>query len=70
MDEIIKAVDKKKKSIEHDAIVDAITPVIPDNCIVAKGFFNTVKGAVKPGDVVCVEDLIGSLIDLEKAGLA
>lgn len=67
MDEIIEVVDKKKKKVE---VVEPVEPTIPDNCFVAKGFFNTVKGAVKPGDIVCVDDLIGSLVDLEKAGLA
>lgn len=67
MDEIIKPVDKKKKSIEIEP-VDTI--ILKDNEFISKGYFNTVKGAVKPGDIVCVEDLIGSLIDLEKAGLA
>ncbi len=58
---------KKEKKIE---VIEPIEPAIPDNCFVAKGFFNTVKGAVKPGDVVCLDDLIGSYVDLERTGLA
>lgn len=69
MEELTK-VDKKKKTIDTDAVIDNITPPIPENCFIAKGSFNTVKGMVKAGDIVCIDDLIGSFVDLEKAGLA
>lgn len=55
---------KKIEPIEIEPIV------IPDNCFEAKGFFNTVKGAVKPGDIVDIADLIGTYSDLIKLGLA
>lgn len=38
--------------------------------IVAKGEFNTTKGKVKTGDIVDVADLICSVSDLIKLGLA
>jgi len=50
--------------------VEVIEPTIPDNCFVAKGSFMTLKGMVRLGEFVSLDDLIGDFIDLEKAGLA
>ena len=62
---------KKEKKVEIETVtIEKIEPVIPDNCFVAKGFFNTTKGKVKPGDIVNLDDLIGSFVDLERTGLA